>query len=196
MIDISKIKDGESADLGTVGELKIVLEWEQPKSGGLFGKLKDRLDATDIDVSAILFAAGEAVDYVSPKGHPYALGGAVTHQGDVQRGSGEGSGETIVAYLSRIREQDGDIDAIAVVASCARGGFEKIAGAVCRIYTDGTHRGNIRFSVTTNHTGALLAVVRKTEAGWTFAKEKAYGPGEGGWRTLAGLAYGAVGSPR
>jgi stress response protein SCP2 len=192
MIDLSKIKEGESADLGIVGELKIVLEWEQPKAGGFLGKLKDRFDTTDIDVSAILFSQGEAVDYVDPKEHRYALGGAVTHQGDVQRGTGEGSGETIIAYLSRIREQDADIDAIAIVASCARGGFEKIAGAVCRIYTDGGHRGNIRFSVTTGHTGALLAVVRKSQVGWTFAKEKAYGPGEGGWRALAGLAHGRV----
>lgn len=92
MIDLSKIKEGESADLGNVAELKIVLSWEQPKSGGFLGKLKDRFDATDIDVSAILYASGEAVDYVSPKEHPYALGGAVTHQGDVQRGSGEGAG--------------------------------------------------------------------------------------------------------
>lgn len=193
MIDLSKIKEGESADLGAVGELKIVMSWEQPKSGGLLGRLNDRFNATDIDVSAIIYSGGEAVDYVSPKGHPYALGGAVAHQGDVQRGSGEGSGETIVAYLSRIRVEDADIDAMAITASCAKGGFDKIAGAVCRLFVDGVATTPIRFSVTSSHTGALLAVVKKTPGGWSFSREKAYGPG-GDWRQLAGLAAGRVGA--
>lgn len=191
MIDLSKIREGEAADLGAVGELTVVLSWDQPTSSGLFGKLRDRFDTTDIDVSAILYSGGEAVDYVSPKEHQSALRGAVVHQGDVQRGNGEAAGETIVAQLSRIHADDGDIDAMAITASCAKGGFDKIAGAVCRVYCDGHHRGNVRFSVTSGHTGALLAVVRKTDTGWTFSKEKAYGPG-GTWRHLAALAAGRV----
>ncbi len=181
---------------GAVAVLEIELEWEQPTSGGgLMGKLRSKLDETDVDVSAILFEGDEAVDYVSPKEHQRALGGAVAHAGDVKRGNGEGGGEKITMRLADIRDKDGDISAIALVAACSKGNFSKIAGAVCRIYdaTSGerVHLDNVRFAVTGNHTGALLGVVRKTDAGWSFTKAKAYGQA-GHWRHLAGLARGRV----
>lgn len=196
-------KDGteEVADLvnntgGAVAVLEVELEWEQPSSGGgLFGKLKSKLDETDVDVSAILFEGDEAVDYVAPKEHQSALGGAVVHAGDVRKGQGEGGGERITMRLSDIREQDSDITGIALTASCSRGSFSKIAGAVCRIYDAGNgsrvHLGNVRFAVTGEHTGALLGVVRKTPTGWSFSKAKQYGAA-GSWRQLASLARGRV----
>lgn len=180
----------------SVGVLEIELEWEQPSSGGgLFGKLKSKLDETDVDVSAILFEGDEAVDYVSPKEHPRALGGAVVHGGDVKRGQGEGGGERVTMKLADIRSMDGDITAIALVAACSKGNFSKIAGAVCRIYDVSSggrvHLDNVRFAVTGDHTGALLGIVRKSDSGWSFVKAKQYGAA-GHWRHLASLARGRV----
>jgi stress response protein SCP2 len=196
-LDWKKSGNEESAELGAVGVLEIELEWEQPETGrGLMGRLRGKLDGTDVDVSAILFEGDEAVDYVDPKSHPRALGGAVVHGGDVVRGQGEGGGEKITMRLADIREQDSDITGIALTASCSRGNFSKVAGAVCRIYdgSGGTrvHLGNVRFAVTGEHTGALLGVVRKTPVGWSFTKAKAYGVA-GSWRHLAALARGRVG---
>jgi len=186
----------EVAPLGAVGVLEVELEWEQPQVGGGFmGRLRDRFDATDVDVAGILFEGDEPVDYVDPKQHPSALGGAVVHHGDVKRGAGEGGGERITMRLQDIRDTDGDITAIALTASCPKGDFSKVAGAVCRIFdaSNGTrqHLGNVRFAVTGGHTGALLGVVRKTAGGWSFAKTKQYGQA-GNWRQLAGLARGRV----
>lgn len=181
----------------SVAVLEIELEWEQPTSGGgLMGKLRAKLDETDIDVSAILFDGTEPVDYVSPKEHQRALSGAVIHGGDVTKGNGEGGGERVTMRLADIRERDSDITAIALVAACSRGSFSKIAGAVCRIYdaSSGGERvwlDNVRFAVTGDHTGALLGIVRKTDAGWSFVKAKQYGQA-GHWRHLAGLARGRV----
>lgn len=191
-----EVADLVGADGGSVAILEVELEWEQPSSGGgLFGKLKSMRDETDVDVSAILFAGDEAVDYVSPKEHQSALGGTVVHHGDVKRGSGEGGGEKISMRLADIRTQDDDITSIALTASCSRGNFSKVAGAVCRIFDasggERVHLGNVRFAVTGEHTGALLGVVRRTASGWTFAKAKAYGSA-GNWRHLASLARGRV----
>jgi stress response protein SCP2 len=196
-LSFTKNGDEEVANLpSAVGVLEIELEWEQPQAGGGFmGKLKGLRDATDVDVAGILFEGDEPVDYVDPKQHPSALGGAVVHHGDVKRGTGEGGGERITMRLADIRDTDGDITAIALTASCAKGDFSKVAGAVCRMFdaSNGArvHLGNVRFAVTGGHTGALLGVVRKTVDGWQFAKTKQYGQA-GNWRQLAGLARGRV----
>lgn len=196
-LNFTKSDNGdEIAALGAVGVLEVELEWEQPQEGrGLFGKAKALMNATDVDVAGILFEGDEPVDYVDPKQHPSALGGAVVHHGDVKRGAGEGGGERITMRLQDIRDTDGDITAIALTASCPKGDFSKVAGAVCRIFdaSNGTrqHLGNVRFAVTGGHTGALLGVVRKTADGWSFAKTKQYGQA-GNWRQLAGLARGRV----
>lgn len=196
-LNFTKADNGdEVAPLGAVGVLEVELEWEQPQEGrGLFGKAKALLNVTDVDVAGILFEGDEPVDYVDPKQHPSALGGAVVHHGDVKRGTGDGGGERITMRLADIRDTDGDITAIALTASCPRGDFSKVAGAVCRVFdtTSGArvHLGNVRFAVTGGHTGALLGVVRKTADGWSFTKTKAYGQA-GNWRQLAGLARGRV----
>lgn len=194
--DTEPVADLVGGNGASVAVLEIELEWEQPSSGGGFmGRLKAKLDETDIDVSAILFDGDEPVDYVSPKEHQRALSGAVVHGGDVRKGNGEGGGEKVTMRLADIRERDSDIGAIALVAACSRGSFSKIAGAVCRIYdASGGERvwlDNVRFAVTGDHTGALLGVVRKTDAGWSFVKAKQYGQA-GHWRQLAGLARGRV----
>lgn len=188
----TEVADLISSDGRPVEVLQVLLEWEQPGRTGFLGRFKP---TTDIDVSAIIFCGSEDVDYVSPKEHPRALSGAVIHHGDVVAGQGEGGGERITMKLAELRADDDDITAIALTASCAKGGFNKIAGAVCRIYdmqpVGPAHLGNVRFSVSENHTGALLGVVKKTDTGWTFTKTKQYGPG-GDWRTLAHLARGHV----
>lgn len=193
--DTEPVADLVGADGGGVAILEIELEWEQPQTSGMFGRLKAKLDETDVDVSAILFERDEPVDYVSPKEHQRALGGAVVHGGDVKRGAGEGGGEKVTMRLADIRDKDSDITALALVASCSRGSFSKIAGAVCRIYdASGSERvwlDNVRFAVTGDHTGALLGVVRKTDSGWSFVKAKQYGQA-GNWRHLAALARGRV----
>ncbi len=193
----TKVGDSESADLvssngTTVGILEVVLGWDQPGGGGLLGRFKPK---TDVDVSGIIFVGDEDVDYVSPKEHPSALNGRVYHHGDVRAGKGEAGGERVSLRLSELRTEERDITAIALVASCATGRFDKIAGAACHIYdATGPQRellDTVRFSVSKNHSGAVVGVVQKAETLWTFTKVKQYGPG-GDWRALANLARGHV----
>ncbi len=195
-LNFIKVDDHEVAELlsatGTpVGVLDVVLTWDQPTGGGILSRLRAK---TDIDVSAILFVEDEDVDYVSPKEHQSALGGRIRHHGDVKAGQGDGGGEKITMCLSDIRSEDADITAIALTASCATGSFGKIAGASAKFFDAASAAqplGTVRFSVSADHAGSLLGVVKKTGTGWTFTKAKAYGPG-GNWRTLANLARGHV----
>ncbi len=174
----------------TVNKVDVVFTWEQPQERGLFGKAKALANRTDVDVSVISFAGGTPVDYVSPKDHPYAHGGRVVHSGDVKRGTGDGGGETVKLELANIRAEDSDIDSFAVVASCATGNFSRIAGASARVFDAETQQqlAVLRFDVTTQRTGALLAILRKTAQGWTLeAQSGVYGEARN-WRDLAGLA--------
>jgi hypothetical protein len=188
--EVSFSKQGV-ADLGDIEGLEVALEFSQTSKGGLFGKALNRLKPADPDLTAIAFAGSMAVDAVDPKNKQSIYNGAVVHQGDAK---GDGS-EVIRFDLGRIGEEDKDITAFGLVAACSDG-FGRVEGATARFYdTSGggrKHLGNVRFSVTGNHTGALLGVFQQSESGgWQFRKEAVYGQGKT-WRDYARMAEGRV----
>ena len=176
--------------------LRVEFNWEQPQEKGLLGGFRNRLNATDVDLNAIIFADGEPVDYVDPKSHPSAMKGTVQSTGDVKKGTGM-DGETIVIKLA---ELDSDINAIALALTCATGSFEKITGTQAVFYDqNGTKLGMQRFSVVTEHNGAVVGAVKRTANGWEFSDTKRYGRIDYGrqaagqaWRALAGIARDVV----
>lgn len=186
MADLSKVVIPD-----TVTKIDVVFSWEQPQAKGLMGRAKAFANRTDVDVSVISFKGTVPVDYVDPKEHPYAHGGRIVHSGDVKKGTGEGGGETVKLELGNMRTEDSDIDAFAIVASCATGNFSKIAGASARIIdTSGPEPKQlavVRFDVTSERNGALLALIRKTPHGWVLWEQQASGNATS-WRDLAGLA--------
>lgn len=170
--------------------------WEQGKHGGLLGAARNRLNRTDVDFSAIVYAEAEPVDYVFPKTRESAQDGAVVHAGDAK--SADGDGEEITIRLSTL---DSDITAVAFVLSCASGSFDKITNTrVTFADQAGETLHRKRLSVTTTYNGATIGFVRRTGAAdWTFVESARYGnidyakwaSGEA-WRDLSGIATRAV----
>lgn len=179
------------ADLGTIEGLEVTLEFSQTTKGGMLGKAFNRIKPADPDLTAIAFAGTMAVDAVDPKNKQAILNSAVVHQGDAR-----GDGAEVIRFdLSRVGEEDQDIDGFALVAACTDG-FSRVEGAVARFYdlSNGgrKHIGNVRFSVTGNHTGALLGVFKRSEDGrWQFTREAVYGQGRT-WREFARMAEGRM----
>lgn len=184
------IKDG-SATLDSVTSVEVELEFEQAKKGFL-GGLRNKVDPADPDLILAVMAAGRPVDYVEPKNRPDRCGGALHHDGD---GRGNGS-EVVRVHLDRLAAQDSDLDGIAVVATIARGagdeGFSRIAGGVARIFDTSSgeraHMGNVRLTLGSRHTCAVVAVMARNPQGvWTLRTGGRVGYAEG-WEAAARFA--------
>lgn len=181
---------------GTLTELIAEVTWDQPQHGGMLGGLRNRAGRTDVDMSAIIFAGDEPIDYVDPKTHPAAQDGAVVHSGDAKTATGGGEAITL-----KLAELDDDITAVAFVISCATGRFDKITNTKVTFRSgDGTKLGVQRFSVTTEDNGAAIGyVLGKGDGSWVYQEQKRYGrvdyarltTGQG-WRQLASIAQRAV----
>jgi stress response protein SCP2 len=186
-------KDGKP-----LSTLRVEFNWEQPQERGMLGGLRNRMNQTDVDLNAIVFAGGEAVDYVDSKSHSRTIDGTVIHSGDVKKGTGTG-GEVITINL---RDMPADINAIALALTCATGSFEKVTGTRATFYNqDGELLGQQRFSVITEHNGAVVGAVKRVGDGitWEFNDTKRYGRIEFGrqaagqaWRALAAIAADVV----
>lgn len=185
MVDMSKVEIPN-----TVSTVDVTVEWEQPKAKGLFGAAKAFLNATDIDLNVVTFKGSSPVDYVDSKEHRYAHGGRVAHSGDVKRGTGEGGGETVRLELANIRDKDADLTGFAVGAVCTTGNFSKIAGAVARVTDPATDRqlAVFRFDLSTERTGALLVLLRRTEHGWVMEEVDNVSNDSTDWRGIANMA--------
>lgn len=182
---------------GALTELIAEVTWDQPQHGGILGGLRNRAGRTDVDLSAIIFAGGEPIDYADPKTHPIAQDGAVAHSGDAKTSAGGGEAITL-----KLTELDDDITAVAFVISCATGRFDKITNTKVTFRSaDGAKLGTQRFSVTTDDNGAAIGYVTRAfgSGTWTYQEQKRYGrvdyarlaTGQG-WRQLADIAQRAV----
>lgn len=175
----------EEADLGTITRIEFDLEFQQKKTKGAFGGLRDRLQPADPDLMAVAFQGTMPVDYVEPKGHTEIFEGTVRNLGDA-RGSGV---ETVVIDVSRLAARNRDITGFAVAASCPDG-FGRVAGIVCHVYDTSvegarTHITACRFDVTRpNITSGLFGSLVRSGDGWAFRKVTEYGTGRG-WEDVA-----------
>ena len=154
------------ADGTSLTNVEVRLEFEQKKTKGFLGGLKDKYQPADPDLMLIAFKGSSPVDYVEPKDHRSILDGAVNHRGDA-RGKGQ---ETVSLQLANIHQNDSDITSFALGVICGTG-FDKIAGAVVRFFdvTLGESLlGNSRFDITGQHTASVLGFIERTGHGWKF----------------------------
>lgn len=192
MSQINWRKEGEAqvADVGDIGSVEVVLEFEQTKAKGMLGGLRNKFQPADPDLVAIVFAGSMAVEAADPKNRHTAAGGCVQHTGDA---AGSGS-ESVILRLGEFKTEDADLTGVALVAACSDG-FSRVEGAKARIYdTTGGIRDlltTVRFDLLGSHTGALLATVKRTESGWQFRREAVYGSGSD-WRSYARMATGRI----
>jgi hypothetical protein len=177
----------EVADLGNISKLDVRLEFQQKKSKGLMGKLKDNFQAADPDLVAFAWKGRTPVDYVEPKDRTTIYSGAVSHLGDGRKAGTE----TITFDLSRLRAEQGYVTAfgIGVVLNDAEG-FSRIAGVVAHFYDVSTGQpqllGSVPFSVLGRHTGASLGLLVKKPEGWKFVQVEETGHASD-WQQLAAL---------
>lgn len=176
----------DAADLGALSTLRVVLEFKQRKTGGLFGGLRDKYQPVDPDLVAVAYVDRMPVEACDPKGEGAAANGAVVSTGDA---AGTGS-ESIVFQLGQIARVDSDLTHFALFATCPDG-FERIDYAVARIFDESgpepQHLGNVRFDITGSHSAALLGFVAKGDNGWRFVRDPQYGRGET-WREFSRVA--------
>lgn len=172
-----------------VSTIEIEFAWQEPTRGGLRGMLGG--GGVDVDASAVYYTGNEPTGYVSPS-NLSALGGSMRHHGNVKKGKGEGSGERITIDLASIRSVDGDVEAFALVASCAKGNFDKVSEAVCRIYDASgggqVHLGNVRVPIQGQHTGVVIGTIKQSPTGWRFSKADKVRGDAREWRQLGELA--------
>lgn len=173
-----------------IRKIEVEFSWQQPTTGGIKGMFGR--GGVDVDATTIYYVDSEPTGYVSPD-NLTALSGAMKHGGNVKKGKGEGSGERITIDLGSIREDDSDVEAFALVASCAKGDFNQVAEAVCRVYDvsaagESVLLGNVRVPIQGEHTGVVIGTIKKSGAGWAFSKaDKVRGPART-WRQLGELA--------
>lgn len=195
------VEFSKSKDLKAV---RVEVSWEQPEEtgGGLLGGIRNRVNRTDVDVSAVAFAQSSGggakvpVDYVSPKKHPATCDGSIVHSGDVKKGTGD-AGEVITIELGKL---DDDITAIALALTCVTGAFNKITNTKATFFDqNGDRLGQQRFDITTSRNGAVVGALKKTGTAWDYVDVQRYGDvdvsakalGES-WRALASIAKDVV----
>lgn len=152
----------------TVTAIEVEVKFEQSR-GGFLTRARNAVQPADPDVLLIALADGRPVDYAEPKQRADALEGALHSDGDA-KGSGS---ETVRVSLDRLAKEDNDVDGIAVVAIISGdAGFSRIAATTARIYDVSTgsrsHVGNVRFGIGEKHNCMVVAVLRRTDRGWTL----------------------------
>ncbi len=186
-LDLNKgtveLVDDTGAAIETV---EAVGSWEDAKQGGLLGKLGKK-NKVDVDLMAVVTSDGAPVNRIAPD-KLEALGGALVHRGNVTSGQGEDEGETMTLKLSQIREQDSDIDTIALIAVCAKGNFDKVDSATVRLWNgSGDARkdiGRIRVPLDGNYQSVIIGLLKKTATGWSFTKAPNGFSNDTDWKAL------------
>ncbi len=119
----------------------------------------------DLDATALQFTGRQLFD-LAFYNNLATRDGSVTHQGDNQSGTGEGDDESILVDLARVHAP---VDTIVFLVSSYQGhSLEWVANAYCRLVDDESDEELARFTLTfsVTETGAVLALLRRTPAGW------------------------------
>lgn len=156
----------------SIETIEVVTSWENAAASGWKKKLGMK-NKVDIDSLTVVIDHGAPVNHIGPE-KKQALGGSLTHGGNVTSGQGEDDGEVMTLKLSQIRTEDDDIDTLALVAVCEAGNFDKVDSATVRIWHtfEGgrTDLGRIRVPVDGNFSSVIIGLIKKTATGWSFTK--------------------------
>lgn len=161
---ISLAKDGG----GSLRKVVLGLGWDAAKAKGFFGKLMGSTTEIDLDASCVMVdSKGKAVDLVWFRQLESKCGN-IQHSGDNRTGEGDGDDESILVSLSSLSS---DITSLVFTVNSFTGqNFNAVENAYCRIVDadNGKELARINLSDQGNHTGLIMAYLKRNGDNWTF----------------------------
>jgi tellurium resistance protein TerZ len=158
---MTQLQAGESFQV-SAARVRMGIGWDKDAGAGV---ARTGRPDVDLDATALQFTGTQLFD-VAFYNNLSTRDGSVTHQGDNQTGSGEGDDETILVDLDRVHAP---VDTILFLVSSYQGqSLEWVANAYCRLVDDASGEELARYTLTLSvkETGAVLALLRRTPAGW------------------------------
>jgi len=150
----------------TLRNVRLGLGWDAAKPSGFFGKLLG--GGIDLDASCIVAdAARNPLDLVWFRQLKSKCGN-ILHTGDNRTGHGDGDDESIIVNLAGLSP---DVNALVFTVNSFTGqSFTKVENAYCRIVDEDTNKelARINLSDQGNHTGLIMAYLKRDANGWTF----------------------------
>ncbi len=151
----------------TLRNVRLGLGWDAAKPSGFFGKLLGG-EEIDLDASCIVAdAARNPLDLVWFRQLKSKCGN-ILHTGDNRTGHGDGDDESIIVNLAGLSP---DVNALVFTVNSFNGqSFTKVENAYCRIVDEDTNKelARINLSDQGNHTGLIMAYLKRDANGWTF----------------------------
>ncbi|HEX5086503.1 MAG TPA: TerD family protein [Nocardioides sp.] len=160
---MTQLQAGETYEV-SASRVRMGIGWDKDAGAGV---ARTGRPEVDLDATALQFTGSQLFD-LAFYNNLTTRDGSVTHQGDNQTGSGEGDDESILVDLARVHAP---VDTILFLVSSYQGQSLKwVANAYCRLVDDETDEELARFTLTLSieETGAVLALLRRTPAGWAL----------------------------
>ena len=154
---------GDSFEVSAT-RVRMGIGWDQDAGAGV---ARTGRPDVDLDATALEFTGGTLFD-LAFYNNLRTRDGSVEHLGDNQSGSGEGDDEQVLVDLAKVH---GPVDTILFLVSSYQGhSLEWVANAYCRLVDDETGDELARFTLTFSlkDTGAVMALLRRTSAGWVL----------------------------
>jgi tellurium resistance protein TerZ len=158
---VTQLSAGESFEVSAT-RVRMGIGWDQDSGAGV---ARTGRPEVDLDATALQFSGGQLFD-LAFYNNLATRDGSVTHLGDNKSGTGEGDDETIEVDLAKVH---GPVDTILFLVSSYQGhSLEWVANAYCRLVDDESGDELARFTLTfgVKDTGCVLALLRRTDAGW------------------------------
>lgn len=161
---ISLAKESEEG----LEKVRLGLGWDVAKPSGFFGKIFGGNGDIDLDASCIMIdKKGSPVDIIY-YGQLKSKCKSIVHSGDNRTGQGEGDDEDILVKLNKISPE---IEYLVFTVNSFTGQkFNDIENAYCRILDADTNKelAKINLSDQGNHTGLIMAYLKRNGSDWTF----------------------------
>ncbi len=155
-----------SKDGGTLRNVRMGLGWDAAQKKGMFGRM--RTQTIDLDASALLFDAHNAlVDQVWFQ-QLASKDGSVVHTGDNLTGEGEGDDESIKVDLGKVPAKVATL--VFTVNSFTGQDFSQIENAFCRLVDEANDSEIARYELTGSgsHNAQIMAKVSREGNGWSM----------------------------
>ena len=161
---ISLSKEGGSG----LRNVTLGLGWDAANPTGFFGKLLGGSGEIDLDASCIVVDLGNnPVDLIWFR-QLRSKCGNIQHSGDNRTGEGDGDDESIAVKLNSLPSSVTSL--VFTVNSFTGQDFSKVDNAYCRIVDTDSGKELARINLTDqgNHTGLIMAYLKRDGAGWNF----------------------------
>ena len=157
----------EKTSGSSLRNVRLGLGWDAAASGFL-GKLLGASGDIDLDASRIVVDANRnPLDLVWFQKLKSDCGN-IKHTGDNRTGEGDGDDESIIVNLNGLKP---NVDALVFTVNSFTGqNFSKVKNAYCRIVDADTDKelARINLSDQGNHTGLIMAYLKRDSSGWNF----------------------------